>query len=165
MKNIIISALLISAFSSFANAETIWYAKEYPDGLSTLTGVFDKKGLGIMFACTGNFLSAGAIAINKKEKVQEPQPITINLTTNDNQNVNFSAEAVPSSENNYSFMSSDAISSLTAFHFLDTASNMPLHINLEENDISVSGGWTIQTRNSKNAVNKFKKSCPLLSNN
>lgn len=163
MKNIIVSALLIIGFSNFANAKTIWHEEDFPNGLSTLTGVFDKNGTGIMFGCTGDFLAAGAIILNKKDKIQNISPTSVSVSTSDNQSVEFSADAVPSAENNYTFMSSDNISSLTTFHFLDEASNTTLHISLENNDIPLTGNWDIQTKGAEKSVAKFKKSCRILS--
>lgn len=61
MKKTIIASLLVAGLSSTATAKTEWYTDTMPNGLSTLTGVFEESGIGLMFGCTENFFSAGVI--------------------------------------------------------------------------------------------------------
>ncbi|HEY4437696.1 MAG TPA: hypothetical protein VGN40_16220 [Lelliottia sp.] len=162
MNKILIASLFVAAFSNSVSAKTEWYTEQLPGGLSTLTGVFDKSGVGVIFGCTENFFSAGAIFLKINKNASEPGPTQIKISTSKNENVDFSADLVPSAEDNYIFMSSNAIASLTTFHFLDTASNQPFQIELSNSKLSLTNRWLVDTSGSQEPIKEFKKSCPLI---
>jgi hypothetical protein len=162
MRKLLFASLLCATVAHAEQSKTYWYAEDLPGGLSTLTGVFDKTGTGIMFGCSDSFFSAGTIIETKNKLSYQPKPTKITISTADNEEANFEAEPMKSASDNYTFMSSNMIASITAFHFLDTAKNKPLQITLNNADISISGKWEIDTHGSRDPIRDFKKSCPLI---
>lgn len=162
MRKLLLASMCFFSLSHTAVAETEWYAESMPNGLSTLIGVFNKNGMGMMFGCTENFFSAGAIVLNVNKKGTPPGPTKINVTTMDNQSANFIAELVPSAESNYTFMSSNAVASIATFHLLDTANNKPIQIEMINDKLSLSNKWLVDTKGSSDAVKKFKETCQLI---
>jgi len=164
MRKLLIASLCLFVVSNNAFAKTEWYTETMPNGLSTLTGVFNKNGIGLMFGCTENFFSAGVIVLNVNKKGSQPGPTQINVTTLDNESANFIAEPIPSADNNYTFMSSNAMASISTFHMLDTANKKPFQIELINDKLSLSNKWLVDTKDSGEAIRTFKQSCQLINN-
>lgn len=162
MRKLLLVSTCFFALSHTAAAETEWYADSMPNGLSTLTGVFDNNGIGLMFGCTENFFSAGAIFLNLNKKTTYQEPTKINVTTMNNESANLIAELVPSAESNYTFMSSNALDSIATFHLLDTANNKPIQIEMKNDKLSINNKWLVGTKGSSDAVKKFKETCQLI---
>ncbi|HDC4619829.1 hypothetical protein [Enterobacter asburiae] len=164
MKKILISALFFLSLFNNAIAKTEWYTETMPNGLAILTGVFTKSGIGLTFGCTGDFFSAGAMVLNTDKSGIQPNPMQIKVTAPDNESANFIAEPIKSSPDLYTFMSSNAMASLSTFHFLDTANKKPLMIELKNEKLSMNNKWIVDTTESGNAIKEFKKNCQLINN-
>lgn len=162
MRKLLLASMCFFGLTHTATATTEWYSERMPNGLSTLTGVFNKNGMGLMFGCTENFFSAGAIVLNVNKRGNTPGPTKISVTTMDNQSASFIAELVPSADSNYTFMSSNAVASITTFHLLDTANNKPIQIEMTNDKLSLSNKWLVDTNGSSDAVKKFKETCQLI---
>lgn len=91
-----------------------------------------------------------------------PGPTQIKIGTLQNETADFTAELIPSADNNYTFMSSNTIASLTTFHFLDTANDKPIQIELSNNKLSLYNKWLIETSGSEESIKNFKKTCSLI---
>ncbi|POT56180.1 hypothetical protein C3432_19585 [Citrobacter amalonaticus] len=155
----LLSPLLILTIANPLFAQTDWYTEEQPEGLLTLTGVFDDSGAAILFSCDDDLFSSGVIIMNEQDKEYGIIPTAITLTDAKKRNIHFTAPQVPSSESSYAFMSASSSLSFTLLHFVEHAPDNILTIKLKNRDIALSGEWKIQTASAGNAIRTFEEKC------
>ncbi|EPT5086683.1 lysozyme inhibitor LprI family protein [Salmonella enterica subsp. enterica] len=154
----------VNDHSNFNSKKTVWTYQRLSGGMSLLTGTFDPKGTGLIFACTSEFISAGALILNSSYiKTNEPPDIIgIDLSTYDNKSVSVGANYSPMSNVISAYISPELNYSISAFNLLDTAKGHLMKIKIYNIPASLNISGEIQTDNAASAILEFKKNCPPL---
>lgn len=154
----------VDGYSNSNSTKTVWSYQKLSGGMSLLTGTFDPKGTGLIFACTNDFISAGALILNSSYiKTNEPPDIIgIDLSSYNNQLVSVGANYSPMSNVISAYISPELHDSISAFHLLDTAKGHLMNIKIYNIPASLNISGKIQTDNAASAILEFKKNCPPL---